>query len=98
MPHIYKATTWQGSVGDWYCNDVEDLPGRSPYWWVPCRILKITPVEYVKMLVEEFHVSRLSYSKEKNVLCFSWNKDNGADAARYCTFINKKAKEAKFIC
>lgn len=95
MAHLYKASMWQGSSGKWFCSDVEDLGHHSGRWWIPCRLLGVTPEEYVKILINEFHVSSITYSLESNYLHFSWDKD--PECRRYKNWINKKAREANYI-
>ena len=96
MAHLYETSIWQGGSDLWYVNDVKDLAGVSGKWWVPCRILGIAPVDYVKILIDEFKVAKISFNAEKNFLYFAWEKE--ADARRYKNWINKMARKANFIC
>ena len=47
------------------------------------------------MLKNDFNASDFRYTKEKNVLIFSFATQ--ADARKYKNFINKKAREKQFI-
>lgn len=92
---LYKATSWQGGSGRWYCNDVSDLAGVRGLWWIPPRILGISPAAYVEILIKDFNVTTISYNEEKNFLYFCW--DNSVDCNRYKNWINKMARQANFI-
>lgn len=95
MAYLYKASIWQGGSKLWYVSDIEDLGGHSGRWWVPCRILGISPADYVQLLIDEFKVSNIKYDKEKNFLYFSWEKES--DARRYKNWINSMARKANYI-
>ena len=92
---LYKATSWLGGSGRWYCNDVSDLAGVRGLWWIPPRILGITPAAYVEILIKDFNVTDISYNEEKNFLYFCW--ENPVDCNRYKNWINKMARQANFI-
>ena len=93
--HIYKVSEWQSAGGRWYCNDVEDLAGISGLWWVPARMLGISPANYVKMLIDTYSPDNISFNK--NTLIFSWNKENYAKMHRYVLDINREARNRKFF-
>lgn len=95
MSHLYVTSEWQGASGCWYVNDVTDFTSVACKWWAPVRLLDMTPVEYVLMLKNNFKAKDFKYTKEKNVLIFSF--DTQADARKYKNFINKKAREKQFI-
>ena len=97
MSHIYSVSEWKSPTGHYHCGDMSDLANNSNAWWIPCRILEITPEDYVKMLVDKFKVDYLRYSEEHDILFFSWN--NQTAMRKYKNFINKEAKEKKaYIC
>ena len=95
MAHLYKASMWQGGSGRWYCSDIEDLSHNSGKWWVPCRILCISPADYVRLLIEEFKITNINYNEEKDFLFFNWEKE--ADCRRYKNWINQMARKANYI-
>lgn len=94
MAHLYKASIWQGGSGLWYCGDIEDLGHNSGAWWIPARMLCISPADYVALLVKEFKVSVIDFNYNKNYLYFAWR--NEADCRRYKNWINDKARKAKY--
>lgn len=96
MSHIYKASEWQnGDSGPWYVNDVSELSTTASKWYVPVRILGITPVEYVLLLRDKFNAKRIRYHEPTDVLLFSF--DTQADARVYKNWINKKARQSNFM-
>ena len=94
MAHLYKASIWQGSSKLWYVSDIEDLGGHSGRWWVPCRILGISPADYARLLIDEFKAN-VRYNEKMNFLYVSWDKE--ADARRYKNWINQMARKANYI-
>lgn len=95
MAHLYKASMWQGGSGKYHCSDIEDLGHGSGRWWVPCRILNISPADYVKLLVEKFKVSTIRFNYEMNFLQFNWDKES--DCRAYKNWINAEARKANYI-
>jgi hypothetical protein len=96
MAHVYKSEEWQSGSGIyWYCNDTSDLAGKAGLWWIPCRILNISPADYVSMLIDEFKVDKISYNIETNTLYFCWKSQTAM--RKYKNFINKKARETNFL-
>lgn len=94
MAHLYKASIWQGGSKLWYVSDIEDLGGHSGRWWVPCRILGISPADYAQLLIDEFKAN-VGYNEKKNFLHVSWEKES--DARRYKNWINSMARKANYI-
>lgn len=95
MSHLYKESIWQSATGRWYCADVEDLGHGSAYWWIPCRMLEISPTDFILLLKDKFNASNFSFNKEKNFLNYSWEKE--ADARKYKNWINAEARKRNFI-
>lgn len=92
MAHLYKATEWQSASGKWFCNDIEELAGIGSLWWVPARMLNLTPAQYIEMLVKDFKPDYLKFDK---ILIFSWNSQS--NMRKYKNFINAEARKRKFI-
>ena len=93
MSHVYKAVEWQSSTGKWYVADTSDLARDSAVWWLPPFIFSLSFEDYIKMLVEKYHITSLSYNND--VLLFSWT--NHADAHRYLLDINRIARNKNFV-
>lgn len=91
--HILKLSEWQSGTGKWHCGDVEDLAHDSGRWWYPCRLLGISPVEYILLLKDKYHASNFSFRND--MLLFSWEKQQ--DMRKFKNDINKLAREKKFM-
>jgi hypothetical protein len=91
MAHLYRAEEFELN-GRYFVNDTNIIDSSAPYWWVPCRILGISPADYVLLLKDKFHATKISYT---TILHFSF--DTLEDARTYKNFINRKAREKNFI-
>lgn len=94
MAHLYKADIWKDN-GVWHVNDVQDLAGISGYWWVPMRMLELSPIEYVTLLKEKFNASNFIYTAKYDTLIFSFKKES--DGRKFKNYINKIARDKNFI-
>lgn len=93
--HLYKTTEWEDASGNWLVNDVTSMTSIAMKWWIPMRMLNLTPEGYLRLLVDKFHINYAHYTAEANVLVFTFASQ---DAARkYKNWINKKARECNFI-
>lgn len=95
MAHILKYQEWQSPTGYWHCNDVSDLAGISGYWWVPARMLGITPADFVTLLVEKYQPDRISFNGK--TLLYSWKKENYGKMHSFLLWINREARNRKFM-
>lgn len=91
MTHILKYEEWE-SNGKWLCGDVSALAAGSNTWWYVPSLLEITPVEFVKLLIEKFNCKYIKYSNDVLIYRFS----SLADCRKYKNYINKIAREKKF--
>lgn len=95
-PHLFKCVEWEMN-GEWHCADTSDLVHNSSAWWLPCRLLEITPAEFVLLLKDKYkcdHIKWLDSPSEDGVLYFYWS--NQAQMRVYKNWINKVAREKKF--
>lgn len=92
IPQVYKAEEWE-SNGYWHVNDTSDLCGIAGHWWVPARILGKSPAEFIEWLIETYQPDRLHYDG-KNFF-YSWS--NYGKAHSYLLYINKVARQKKFL-
>lgn len=93
--HLYNMTCWE-FAGHYYCNDVQNIGGKSCKWYIPMRILNLSVEDYIKLLINTFHVEGLKYNKETDCLIFHFNAEK--DAKSFCAYVNKKAKNSKYYC
>ena len=97
-PHLYKAVEWQMD-GMWYCADTSDLVHDSSAWHIPCRILGISPAEFVRQLKEIYHCDDITWypnsSNGRGLLLYCWTKQ--ADMRKFKNYLNKIARDKNFF-
>ena len=91
---LLRYSEW-GEPGAWYCNDVSDLCSVRALWWVPARMLGISPADYVQLLIEKFHPDSIKYFEDTNVLVYSWK--NISDMRAFKNWINAEARKRNYI-
>ena len=94
MSHLYKMVEWQDGAGNAHCNDTSDLAGIAGYWWVPARLLDLTPADFVKWLIDTYKPDHVSF--DGKTFLYWWNKDHYGLQHKYLLYINKVAREKKF--
>ena len=93
MAHIYQMQEWE-SNGKWLCGDVSALAADSNDWTYPAQILNLSPIDYVKLLINTYN-AKVHYTASANVLIFHFS--SLADCRRFKNYINKKARERNFV-
>ena len=93
-PHLFKMTEGE-DTNYWYCNDVTDFGHDSGAWWHPCRVLNISPADFILLLKNEFKCKYIRYSIEYSFLHYYW--DNQSDMRKFKNYINKKARERNYL-
>ena len=91
---LLKYVEW-GETGAWYCNDTSDLCSIRALWWVPARMLGISPAEYVQLLIDRFHPDRIRYFEETDVLIYSWKRID--DMRKFKNWLNAEARKRNYI-
>ena len=95
MAKLLRYEEWQGISGDWYCNDTSDLSHGSGYWWLPARMMKLSPAQYIQWVIDNFHPDTISHSEDCSYVGFSWKNQN--EMRRYKNKINALARQEKFM-
>ena len=90
---IWKATEWE-TISGWHCNCVDNLGKGSGIWYIPARILGISPAAFISLLLEKFKPDNFYYNPETGFCNWSWN--NQADERRYKNWINAEARKKNF--
>ena len=96
--HTLKYSEWStmGHSGEkWHCNDVEDLGNGSGYWWLPARMLSMTPAAYLKWVIDNYKPDEIKYNKDCSLVYWSWNSQIAM--RKFKNDINKIARDKKFI-
>ena len=50
---IYKETEWESTSG-WHSACVDDLAHNSGAWYMPARVLGISPAQFLELLFENY--------------------------------------------
>lgn len=91
---LYKMTEWSSPSGAWHCNCIDDLAHNSGVWYLPARILNLSPAAYIEYVIKNFKPDHISADKEKCFVSFSW--ESQTEMRKFKNFINKKAREVNF--
>ena len=92
---IVKYDIFQGASGRWYINCPKRVSKIENLWWYPARRMNMNLDKYVEMLVKDFHVDYIHFD---NILYFAWSEKNYSYANKFKLFLNKKAREGKWMC
>jgi hypothetical protein len=92
---LLRYSEWGDNETGWLCNDVSDLCSVRAKWWVPARMLNISPAEYVQLLIERFHPDRIKYFEDTDVLVYSWKRID--DMRKFKNWLNAEARKRNFI-
>jgi len=94
MTHIYNAEVWE-SNGRYYVGDVSALSAGSNKWWYQPRIFQLSPVEFVKLMIEKYNATIVGYRNETAVLIFYFT--SLVEARKYKNDLNKLARDRKYF-
>lgn len=90
---IFKMTEWETASG-WHCNCVDNLAGGSAVWCLPARILKISPADFLKLLLEKYKPDYFYYNPETGFANWAWKSQ--AKMRVYKNMINAEARKQNF--
>ena len=88
-----KYTEWE-SNGNWHSGNITDLAHGSNYWWLPARMLNISPTDYILLLKNDFHAFDFRYFEKVNLLLWRWKKE---DCHKFTLWINRIARQRCFM-
>lgn len=94
MARVLKYEPWEDGLGNYHVNDCTDLKSIRGLWWIPARMLGISPAEYVELLVTRFKVDKIQYNEEADVLIYSWRSLQRA--RDFKNWLNAEARKRKF--
>lgn len=95
MAHLMRYTEWEGANGYWHCNDIEELGKGSGYWWFPARMLNMSPADYLKWVIDNFHPDKITHSEDCSFVGFGWKSQT--QMRKYKNKINALARQHNFI-
>ena len=90
----YEAKIWQGQSGRWYCNDTSHIGAGSADWYIPARIMGISPAQFIEYLLKEFQPDYYYYDADKNFFSYSWASQSKANYFKLT--INRIARDKNF--
>lgn len=90
---LYKMEEWESPSG-WHAGCTQKLGQDSNVWYLPARILGISPAEYMKLVLAKYKPDKLYFNREKCLFFFSWTDQ--AAMRRYKNDINAAARRVNF--
>ena len=91
---LYKCTEWETTMG-WHCNCTDNLAGGSSLWFLPARILNISPAALIDLMATKYKADvTFVGTDDKFIILFTWKKQS--DCRTWKNFINRKAREVNF--
>ena len=94
MARLLKYDEWE-STGYWHCNDTTDLGHGSSLWWLPAKMLNMTPAEYLKMVIEKFKPDDIYYSDDCSFVGWSWKSQTKMRVFK--NWINAEARKHNYL-
>ena len=94
MSHLYRMTEWESPLG-WHCGDVEDLGHGSNYWWLPAKMMGLTPAQYLKYVIDNYKPDSIRHSENFSYVGWSW-KDQSA-MRKFKNSMNALARKKNFM-
>lgn len=91
---LYKMTEWESNE-NWYCNNVSNLANNSGVWWLPARMMKISPAQYLKWVIDNFHPDTIYHSDDCSFIGWSWKKQS--DMRIFKNKVNALARQENFM-
>lgn len=86
---ILKLTEWQSESGAWHCADVSALAAGSSRWEHQPRIWQLSPVDWVKMMIETYHATVTIF--DSGMVYFYWDKQS--DMRKYKNDTNRRVRD-----
>ena len=90
---LYKVTEWE-TLSGWHCACVDNLKEDSGAWYMPARVLGITPAQFIELVINEYGADRVSFSKDTCYFHYSWSSQT--KMRKFKNMLNKVAREKNF--
>ncbi len=98
MSALYKLSEWDTPADMTYVNDISKTGKVGAQWWVPARVLGISPSEFLLLLIEDYDATISKYVPETGQVIYGWKKENKAKCRKFKNYVNKVAREKQFMC
>ena len=92
---IWQCSEWQGASGYWYCNCTSNLSNDGAKWYVPARILNISPADFIKLIINKYGADIVGYNQERNFFHYAWTEKTKMRSFK--NFINAEARKKNFL-
>ena len=90
---LYKCEEWE-SISGWHCGCLLDLAHNSNLWYLPARILDLTPAQFIEFLITNYKPDHIYFNKESCFFSYSWDKQESM--RKFKRFINAAARKKNF--
>ena len=94
MSMLYQLTEWESPSGIFYCEHIGSFPRNVQKWIIPARILGLTPVDFLKFLIEKYQPDVIYHNEDCSFVGWGWR--NQAKMRKYKCFINAEARRKNF--
>ena len=91
---LYKMSEWESVGSGWHCGCLDNLAQDSNLWYLPARILGLSPAAFIELLVTKYQPDHFYYNKDSGFLSYSWS--NQSKMRVYKNMINAEARKANF--
>jgi len=90
---LYKLTEWESESG-WHAGCLDDLGHDSNVWYLPARILGLSPAQFIEWLIKNYKPDHTHFCKDKCLFFFSWSSQSMM--RQYKNLINAEARKKNF--
>lgn len=91
---LYKMSEWESDGSGWHCGCLDNLAKDSNLWYLPARILNITPAAFVELLATKYQPDYFYYNPETGFLSYSWSSQTRMRSFK--NWINAEARKVNF--
>ena len=90
---LWRAEEWETESG-FHCNCISNLGQDSAAWYLPARILDLTPAQFIELLITKFKPDDFYFNPKTCFCCWSW-KDQ-SKMRLYKNWLNAEARKKNF--
>lgn len=90
---LLKYSEWQGGSGRWYCDDIDVLSKERNPWFLPARLLGLTPAQYLQWVIDNYSPDHFMHNADYSFVGWSWDHKNQGKMRKFKNKINSLAKE-----
>lgn len=91
---LVKYDVFQGSSGKWYVNCPKRVAKVENQWFYPARRMNMDLDKFCELLINDFKVDYIDFT---SFLYYSWSEEHYALANKFKLWLNKQAREGKWM-